>query len=528
MNEKLRGGFGSDEGISVLEVVLAAFVMFFVLTAVLALVASTTRMGLSARQQTALNNAVESHLEHMRGIPYDTLALAPDGAIEAETVITVDGFTITIETDITDGAGRTREVQITAVATGEGFNPVTKTQSAIIYDSESGVVTMLEAGEGPEVEFTTPTPESDSIVYGSLVLGGSYSPLYIAVNATGAEDENVIADLNMFCSDALLRDGTTGFANYAEWHPGTHTASESFRWNTLQINNDTGEEVIEDGWRLVRVVATDENGAQGLAERRFYVDNYGPGDPGVPVAQVNSDVQTRVSWDSAMDGTDYAPFYIVRWSQVDASGALGAANSVSGITTNVFMHATTPLSRYTASVAASNYRGTTSSYFGIPAPYVSRTSLSGQSTTYFSGSGNKRTAYTTVSLQADSPTFAVSSLRYDVYRVTPDSLGISSTPPTLSNPPTAAEEDALAAWKATLAAGLRASSVYASNTGPNFTDTFNKKVGNNGIPDRWYYGMKVTFVPTGYQGGTSQSLWSDVVGPIMTTTGTGTMAFVTW
>lgn len=522
MKRKLRGGFTSDEGISVLEVVLAAFIMFFVLTAVLALVATTTRMGLSARQHAALTNALESHLEHMRSVDFDTLLLAPDGAIDGQTIRTVDGFTITIETEITDGAGRTREVQIVATATGVGFSPITVTQSAIIYDTESGVVTMLQPGDAPEVAFISPTPDSDAIVYGSQVLGASYSPLYVAVRATAHEEESVIADLSMYCSDALLRDGTTIFANFANWQPGTNSVDQSFRWNTLQVDED-GEEAIEDGWRMVRILATDENGVQGLAERRFYVDNYGPQDPGVPVAQVNSDVQTRVSWTSAMDGTDYAPFYIVRWAQVDESGALGAVNTVSGLTANVFMHATTPLSRYTASVAASNYRGSTTAYFDIAEPYVSRTAVAGDSTTSFTGNNNARTAHTTVNLSVDEPTFAVSSLRYDVYRIKWALL-----PPALSDPPTPAEEDALAAWKAALAAGLRASEVYAADTGPDFIDSIDKWVGTRGVPDRYYYSVKVTYTPSGYEGGTSESLWSDVVGPTMVTAGTSAMGHVTW
>lgn len=526
MNRKLRGGFRSDQGFSVLEVVLAAFIMFFVLTAILGLVATTTRMGLSARQRTAMTNAVSSHLEHMRSIDFDDLHLTPDGTIDAETVVNVDGFTITIITDISDGVGRTREVDISATAVGEGFSPMTMTQSAVIYDSESGVVTMYQA-VGPQVVFVSPTPSSDAVVYGSQVLGTSYQPLYISVQATAEEDDSVVADLKMYCSDSLLRDGATIFANYASWQPGTHSVSQSFRWNTLQVGDD-GEETIADGWRVVRVLATDEAGLQGMAERRFYVDNYAPGDPGVPSALIYSDVQTRVSWAYAIDGTDYAPFYIVNWSQIDSSGAVGTATTVSGLTTNVFMHATQPFSRYTASVASSNHRGATSSYFEIPLPYVSRTSLEGQSTLYFSGSGSRRTAYTSVALTADEPTFAVSSLRYDVHRVTPEALGLSSTPPALSTPPTHAELDALAAWKEALAAGLRATTAYETNVDPVYTDSYEKKVGNNGTPDRWYYAIKVTYTPSGYKGGTSETMWSDVVGPVAMSAGTVTMEHVTW
>lgn len=528
MNRKLRGSFKSDEGISVIEVVLAAFIMFFVLTAILALVATTTRVGLSARQHTAMTNAVESHLEWLRSIAFDDLLLEPDGIVPVERDYEVDGFVITITTDISEGTGRTRDVELSATATGEGFTAITKSQAAVVFDSESGIVTMLQPGDAPEVEFISPTPESDAVLYGSQVLGTSASSLYIAVRATAAEEESVIADLKMYCSDVLLRDGSTLFAEFAQWQPGTNSVDQSFRWNTLQISNDTGEETIEDGWRMVRILATDENGVQGLGERRFYVDNYPPDVPGIPNAQVYSDVQTRVSWATAMDGTDYAPFYVIRWARIDQTGALGAVNTVGALTTNVFTHTTDPFSRYTVWAASSNYRGDTTAFQEIATPYVSRTAIDGESTTYFSGTGNRRTAYTSVVLHADSPSFAVSSVRYDVYRVTPESLGLSATPPTLSDPPTVAEQDALAAWKAALAAGLRASAVYSANTGPDFSESFSKKVGNSGIPDRWYYGVKITFTPTGYRGGTSESLWTDVVGPIMLTTGTGTLAQVTW
>src|SRR5512139_635268 len=67
-----------DSGMSVVEVVVASFILFFVLTAVLGLIGATTKSSISARQRTAMTNAVSSYIEHVRALPFDQVALTTD------------------------------------------------------------------------------------------------------------------------------------------------------------------------------------------------------------------------------------------------------------------------------------------------------------------------------------------------------------------------------------------------------------------------------------------------------------------
>src|SRR5512135_2825737 len=102
-----------DAGMTVVEVVVASFILFFVLTAVLGLVGATTRTSISAKQRTAMTNAVSSYIEYVRSLPFDQVALtngSPSGRVEP-TVVKRDGaFTITITNTLAAGAHDTREL----------------------------------------------------------------------------------------------------------------------------------------------------------------------------------------------------------------------------------------------------------------------------------------------------------------------------------------------------------------------------------------------------------------------------------
>ena len=91
-----------DSGMTVVEVVVASFILFFVLTAVLGLVGATTQTSVSAKQRTAMTNAVSSYIEHVRSLPFNRVALStdnPPGDVEPSIIKAEGAFTITLIVD---------------------------------------------------------------------------------------------------------------------------------------------------------------------------------------------------------------------------------------------------------------------------------------------------------------------------------------------------------------------------------------------------------------------------------------------
>ncbi len=497
MYRKLRGSFESDEGMSVLEVVLAAFILFFVLTAILGLVATSTQMGLQAKQRTAATNAISSHLEWMRSLPFEEMAIrgtTPEAAVDSQVVVQEGDFTITITTQVLESQGETKEVRVSAVITAPGYEPKTYTSTSIVRDREAGITNLTSSGTGPLVEFAPSTPEADAVVYAALA-HTTNMPLFLSLHAAAEENASMITELRMYCEGTLLRDGSTTFAAIAAWTPMTSPVDQSFKWDTRQLD-DNGDLAIPDGWRLVRALATSDSGKQSTVERRFYVDNYPPGNPGVPVAAIYSDVETRISWTVAMDGTDPAVRYLVHTNRVGEDGTLGGSMETFAYSA-VHLQTTDPFSRYTVSVAATTPRNEKTGFFEIVAPYVSRPHVTGDSTTVYTGEKTRRSADITVNLTTSQPTFAATNVSYDLYR-------------------------------GTSADTLKNGAAYLTNVDPNFTETYTDKCGKDD-PVAYYYAYKITFTPSGYKGGTAESIWSNIVGPTTAADDVLTpMAHVSW
>ena len=493
MLQTMRGDIGRrDEGFSVLEVVLASFVLFFVLTAVLGLVGTSTRMSLDAKGRAAMTNAVASHVEWVRSLDFDQIAMSGSSAeamLQPTYTYTVDRFTVTIENTISSGQDGTKEIQITATAVADGYPTVTMTTFTAIRnrDNEEN----YETDEGPIITIDSPTPEADTVVYSSYQLGGS--PLYVAASAEAQGDGVTISKLTFYASSEPLRDGSTIFAGVAHWTPDTQSVSETFRWDTRQVN-DEGESVIEDGYRTVSIVAIDSESRQSTMERRFYVDNYAPDVPGEPFGEVQDSTETRVSWSQAYDGTDPALKYELQILEIMMDGSPDLYGSF--ITDDpAYIQTTSLFARYIPVVRAGTPRNLWSDWVDGEA-YTSRPEIMGDSNTWFEGRNSRRESFTDVNIHCSTPSFGTSDVTYDLYRsMDPDNISSGAA--------------------------------YETDIGSSFYEQINKKVGKFGEPDPYYYQYKVTFTSTGPMGGTEEEIWSNVIGPI-SMDGSATMEHYTW
>ncbi|MDH4139505.1 MAG: hypothetical protein OEV43_02935 [Coriobacteriia bacterium] len=494
----LRGVWGGlrhrDEGFSVLEVVLAAFVLFFVLTAMLGLVGTTTRMNMNAQARNAVTNAVSSHIEWVRSLDFTQVGIrgsTPDATIEPQYTYTVDGYTILIENQIRLAADGTKELVITATASREGFANTTMTTFAAVRDKDEGLTHLVDLAAAPVLRFGTATPEENAVVFGSFQSGGS--SLYVDAHAEAKHAGGYISDLRFYCSGELLRDGSTIFANVASWQPAVSPADQMFRWDTRQVN-DSEESVIEDGWRVVRIIAIDDLGNEAQKDRRLYVDNYKPGNPGVPSAQIYDNTETRLSWAEAMDGTDPTAKYEVQVRQVLHDGSVTAPSSII-VSDPAYLYYGTSCSRYVATVRAGSPRNLWSDFVDMTHPFMTRALLTGTSTTVYAGRNQTRTSTTELYISVTPPNFGTTGVRYDLYRST-DPASMGDTP-------------------------------YKSDIGPTYNEVIVKTVGKFGVPDPWHYQYKITFVALGPGGGEEEVIWSNVAGPIAVS-GTAPMGVALW
>ena len=313
-----------DDGFGVVEVVVAAFILFFALTALIGLMSASTNMTLTAKGRSVVTNLVASELDRLRAIPYDQLALTtatPPGQITPTRTVTADGYTITLAylVEPRDG-GAYKWVRVTATGVRAGF-PDVATEAHAYVRNRAGGLTNAALG-APTIEFLEPTPLTDTIVEADSLHDGT--PLIIKARATS--DARLIERIEFVVGGEVavyLRDGTSTSANEAraDFTPATNEMEVfEFRWHTGQVD-EAGVPSISDGRRIVRIIAYDDQGrASKPLQRTFVVDNLAPhtapGSPTITQAQAMSvalPVQSlALNWTAARDGTDPASSHSAR------------------------------------------------------------------------------------------------------------------------------------------------------------------------------------------------------------------------
>lgn len=514
MNRAPRGRFASDDGMSIIEVVLAAFILFFVLTAVMGLVWTSTQMGVSAKERTTVANALSAHIEWIRSLDYDQVAIqgtTPSATIPAQITRTLGGFTMVIRTTVTQGAGGIKEVQVDAVASGPGYPSLQMSQHASIRDYEIALRSNT-ANVGPKIKFGTSTPPQDTAVYSQYY--GTSTPLWIdaVVEPSTVNTESIITEIKITCNSAAIRNGNTSAADSAIFPMPERSADGKyrvrFRWDTEQITPE-----IPDGWQTIVIHAQDSDGnPPATLERRFLVDNNPPNAPIDPKSQVMAATETRLGWVTPKDGPkDDAWEYGIKLFKVNSEGSLVLQNptDINGVPIDfkvypsAFIHSATnppaavatPFSRYTAYVRALSYRQLPSDYVqvmpytytaGASLAYTTRPLVTGSSSTTYLGDARRgtRTATTYVNGSVTPPTFKCSTVRYDLYR--------GLTPTTMA--------------------------LLTENTTPTFSDAPYKFLGYSTTAPVYYYQYKITYTPEGETAAGTEVTWSNIMGPTNITT----------
>lgn len=305
-----------DDGFTVVEVVFAAAILFFAVTALVGLMGTSSRMSATSRARTVLVNEIATRLDRYRAMPFDRIALTtavPPGDLLPSETITSGGFTITLHVSVTDriSYNGTKEIHIDGVITQPGVPDVRTSSFAAVRDRVGGTTTAIS--EAPTIKFLGETPAAESIVFNNQVSGGG------ALNiATRSESVNFyIQRVEYLIANTTLKDGATALADPADHDfSGTQQLEDwSFIWNTKQVDAE-GRPVVSDGRRVIRVVCYDDQGRASVPQQRvFVVDNYPPAMPGNAALAwtglVDSfgraDQRLTATWTPALDGTDPAP-----------------------------------------------------------------------------------------------------------------------------------------------------------------------------------------------------------------------------
>lgn len=269
-----------DDGFSVVEVVIAAAILFIALTALLGLLGVSTNLSVAAKRRAVLTNAMSWYADHIRSMPYERIAPTPDGDIAPTDTRTFGepGKEITVvftnRVSYPDGeqGSHLRTVNVTARCT---LANKTYTSSMVIHvknpedDTTAATIRDINA---PVVEWVSPTPAPNSVLFGSQV-GTTRDMINLHVTASSPNDH--ITKVEFKIGTSLVVDASG------------NSASFDFGTDQTAVDPDTGwdtvNEGISEGFQTVTVVVTDDQGRTSTIDRQFIIDNAAPGIPG-PVA----------------------------------------------------------------------------------------------------------------------------------------------------------------------------------------------------------------------------------------------------
>lgn len=433
-----------DDGFSVVEVVVAAAILFFVLTAIVGLVGVSSAMTVQAKQKSVLTNAVASYIDEVRSYSWEDISAADadaDGVFVPATLTrVVEGVTVTFAMTVENrqvlGDEYMKNLRITATAVLGGQTQTYTTRVAIRNPSFNR--TLSVDPDLPTITFESGTPEENEVLYVNSRLAGGV----IRIRTRAESPVGTVTQVRYEVAGRLLRDQTGGGGTDALFEPDPPVASvinESY-W-------DTRQDGVLDGLQTIVATVEDDQGRAGNVRRQYIIDNVAPDAPGTPTLSATGSRSLTAQWAAARDGgTDAAPFYAsqYRWelskdsttgitptgswprvaSSIVPAGAtyLEAVQAGGTLQTAVSAPATvTPFGRYWLRVTSGSPRGIGTAYadsaivvtrpeiycLNTPAPF---NFVSSVATTTIKSTGNPKYCDYTVTLYISKPSFPVSAL----------------------------------------------------------------------------------------------------------------------
>lgn len=504
-----------DEGMTLIEIMVSAAIMFIILTGVLGLVLQTTMMGLQAKQKNVMTNALNGYVEWVQSLPFSQVALTSNGGVLDQTVQTISGYTVTIVPTVepVTGIPELKKLTVVATLTDAQGRSVTQSTTVSVRDRSAFLTNAADPSTKPHVEFGSLMPPDKSVVWGS-VWGNPSAPsqLYLDVKAKAADDrtiKEVEITFSALSGGVLKCESPEEPPRTALWTPLTKewsSTADLFAWNTLQTTPvyDSADNVIgttrvvADGMRQIVVKVTDSADVTAVIDRYLLVDNDPPPAPSSEASKwaisVANARTASARWAKVWDGTSPADSYRLEWVAQPMSATAASvtpfgtapnwgapssyawpnASEYEGDTMTYALTALQPFSRYAARVRAASPRGLPSAWT-TERLFVTRPLLTG---TYTITRPNNNTVRTVSTLSVTPPAFPTSGAV--TYR-----------------------------WERS--AENQPFTVLAAATGPTLVDTYDDDVKNkNAAYDPVLYRVTVSYTAAGFGSAVGSSLSNTV------------------
>lgn len=315
-----------DDGFTLVEVIFAAFIAFFVLTALFSMVAVSNKVDAASRQDvkaTALANMI---IEEARSLPYEAVGVVggnPAGLLVSEETTTYSGKTYTVERRVTwvddssNGTSGAQDYKQFTVVVRWGPHAAISFTTYIrdkVEDSFPPTVTWVRRPD-PDVVIFNPTGTHAAVVWDKN--GGPWASIGSAVVQASAEatgSSGLITRLELWTERNLLPG--------AAWQPN----AVSFTCPAYTIDSlatdASGTAYLPDGPHMVKAEAWTASGLRDYAVWSFVVDNDPPSwgtAPDVtlaqPAASANIDRYNSrlvMNWTAATDNGGNVSAYNLR------------------------------------------------------------------------------------------------------------------------------------------------------------------------------------------------------------------------
>lgn len=334
-----------ERGISILEILFATAILFFVLTAMLTTMGVATQMSTKARYTSIATSLTEQEMERCRLVPYSQLGLTsassdePSGTLLANETTTVANVAFTITRNIVwvddpaDGTGASdgnphdyKRVTISVSWTSSVSSGTLALSSNFREADKQGIQ--------PSVRFTE-APESGAIIYQpgapSTPSGGvaavKHSDGAVARWQAEADDtadpDGGIASLTFYFDGVPMhRLGYAPPLDVCAFAPGPDDDRKLFTAPYPPFTIDTlatdasGTAYYSEGQHEVKVETWDDSGLRDFRVHQLVIDNYPPQTPEVIAAQATPSDDGRYSsmdiqWSAALDGNTTAGRYML-------------------------------------------------------------------------------------------------------------------------------------------------------------------------------------------------------------------------
>lgn len=377
----IKERFASDSGMTIVEVVVASAILFFIMTALIGLVGRTTSMAAQARQMNDVNNAVSTYVEWMRGLPFVAL-----DSIESTTIAAGDYTVQIVPTVEASDNEYLKNVWLGVTVTAPNGFIKAINEMVVIHDRDQY---MTQSSQGPTTDptvvFLAASPPDQTVVW--LNNGLSYwkdssgvtRSLQVSARAFATEGRTVDEVYFQLEDTYDLKDAITG--DTARWLYPTWTDSPLVNIHLGQLDSD-GVPIFREGLRTLQVFVKDSNGVIRQDVRQYLVDNRKPDTYPWPVSFTDNGPADRwITWPLVMDGTTPAAEYI---SAIARQPATGSATTSTWISSGTYRGRATawkfpglPMSRYYGVTAAASPRNLWStispSYFIVTRPTLTGT-----------------------------------------------------------------------------------------------------------------------------------------------------------